>query len=310
MRKTRADARIELVSPFPEVSLPVAWGWIRPVLHLLADDFAMRDIASLFEVAKSIEERGGKTWGVLRSGQLCGWLGFEPVNAVSCFGHAFFAKWAWGKETTDAAVKLALQEIYDLGFEKVTCPVLAANRGIRGLLRRVGMTEEGTLRSHTLCGGKPADLILFGELKAEFTHGNFSGIGRTTGRAEQHDGSADGNTELDANGRIHVDEHADVHGGADRAAGDNVGGTPELHHERAEHDAGDDDRNGRDQQQLQRDRRPSTAKPRQPGIRKRWNKRNGGTANRSRKSGSNGKPVGPVAGSSSAAATPGAGAGD
>ena len=310
MTKLRRSAvSIELISPFPEVSLPAAWGWVKPALRLMADDFAIQNIGGLFEAAASIEAKGGKTWGVLRDGKLCGWLGFEPINKVAGFGHAFFAPWAWGRETTDAAVKLALAEIYAAGFEKVSCPVLAVNRGIRGLLRRIGMREEGRLRGHTLCGGKATDLVLYGELKAEFeTYGDLSGDGRVTGRSEQHDGRADG-----VQHRGDVDQrqqHADVQPVAVGVAGEHGGSTPELHHEGAESHASTDGGDGEYQRDVQGHRRSPAAKPRVSRVRKLGRQRNGGTANGNRPRGSGGRFAKSAPASGDAAAVTSAGAGE
>ena len=300
---------IELASPFPEVSLPAAWLWVKPALRLMADDFAIQDIGGLFEAASSIEAKGGKTWGVLRNGQLCGWLGFEPINKVAGFGHCFFAPWAWGRETTDVAVKLALAEIYAAGWEKVSCPVLAANRGIRGLLRRIGMREEGRLRGHTLSGGKPADLILFGELKAEFeTYGDLSGDGRVTGRSEQHDGRADGvQHSIEQQQRV---EHADVLPVADGHAGDDGRGAATVCDQGTGSDASDDGRNGLDQHDVQGDRRPAPAKSRKSRVRKQRGQRDGGIANGSRPRGSGGRFTSATRNSSAAAAVVGSSGSD
>ena len=300
----RKAVQIELVTPFPEYALPVAWQWVRPALHLLADDFAIRDIDGLFAAAKSIEGNGGKTWGVLRDGRLAGWLGFEPVNKVSGIGHAFFAPWALGRETTDTAVRMALGEIYSLGYEKVSCPVMAANRGIRGLLRRIGMREEGTLRSHTLCGGRPADLVLYGEVKAEF-YGNHDGVGIAPGRTLEHTGGADRHEH--EHGHIERIEHTDVLTDSIGAAGDDGGELVELHQQWAEPHPGDDQRDERDQLDVQGDRRPATAKSVKPRVRKLGSQRNGGTPNGSRKSGRSRRSAKPAPNSSAAAATTSAG---
>ena len=188
-RRRRPDVRVELVTPFPSYALPLAWEWVRPALRQMADDFALQNIEALITAAETMEARGGKTWGVLRNGRLCGWLGFEPVNRISGIGHCFFANWAWGKETTDTAVKLCLAQIFEMGYERVSCPVLAMNRSIRSLMRRVGIREEGTLRSFTMCGGEITDLVMAGQIKAEFSNVNHVGFRSAPGRSERVSGS-------------------------------------------------------------------------------------------------------------------------
>src|SRR5579875_347925 len=83
---------ITLVSPFPEYALPMAWAWVQPALGQMADDFAVRTLEGLLEADCAIRESGGKTWGVVRDGSLCGYLAFHPTNAVSGVGHAFFRR--------------------------------------------------------------------------------------------------------------------------------------------------------------------------------------------------------------------------
>jgi RimJ/RimL family protein N-acetyltransferase len=286
MGKTRrATPKVELVTPFPAYAVPMAWGWVEPSLRLLADDFAMQSIDGLIAAFAAMEERGGKTWGVLRDGRLCGWLGFEPVNKVSGIGHCFFAKWGLGRETTDAAVRLALKEIFALGFERVSCPTLAQNAGVCALLKRVGMSRDAVLKSFTLCGGKLADLLIFGALKAAY--GITDGTGEFAGRVEQHDGRADWIAAGDERKRVF--EHADLHSDANGSPDGDGAGAPELHHERAESDAGDDGGNGCDQQGLRGERKPTRTKPRKPGVRKQRSQRDSGAANRNRESGQRGK---------------------
>lgn len=276
---------IELVSPFPEYALPVAWSWIEGVLPMLADDFALRNPEVLIEAARVIDEKGGKTWGVQRDGRLCGFLTFEPVNEVSGVGHCFFAPWALGRKTTDSAVRLALAAIFDLGYERVSCPVLADNWRVRALLKRVGIQQEGILRSFTKCGGKLADLVMAGITKADFyvtSNGIGRPAGRVDGRLEQHDGGADGDRVEHFIGHHeqcgHQFEHAGIQPDAD---GGPDGGGKQAHkrtQRRDRHDADGDGRHECDQPDVQGDRRSLTAKPRRPRVRKQRSLGHGGAA--------------------------------
>jgi RimJ/RimL family protein N-acetyltransferase len=301
MRLSREAVRIELVTPFPEWALPQAWQWVQPALRLMADDFALQNTQALIDAAASMESRGGRTWGVLRNGRLCGWLGFEPVNKISGVGHCFFAPWAWGRETTDRAVRLCLEEIWAMGYERVSCPVLAHNRSIRGLMKRVGIREEGTLRSFTMSGGKTADLVMAGSVKADY--GDHDSVGGTARGTEQYDSISDGNDQQRGNDqRV---EHADVFADPKWAAGDHSRSAPELHYEGAESHAGDDDRNGQPKHDLQGDRRSPGAKSRKSRVRKLGSEWDGGSPNRSRKSRSGRKSAIAARSRSTAAAAPG-----
>jgi RimJ/RimL family protein N-acetyltransferase len=264
---------ITLISPFPEHYLPVAFSWIEPVLGHLADDFALRNTDALVEQARRMDALGGKTWGVLRGGRLCGWLSFEPVNEVSGVGHCFFSPHALGRKTTDAAVRLCLKEIFALGYERVSCPVLAANWRVRALLKRVGIPEEGCLKSFTKCGGRLADLVIAGITKEDF-YGDHDRPGSAAGRPLEHTSGTDGHERIDhAAIAVRLDDtHVHKH-----AAGSAVGGgecPAERDDERHQHDADGDSGNRPDQPDVQGDRRPAATKPQRKRVRKQRSQRN------------------------------------
>jgi RimJ/RimL family protein N-acetyltransferase len=272
---------IELVTPFPAYALPVAWEWVLPVLPQLADDFALRSTDALIQHASRIDLNGGKTWGVRRAGILCGWLSFEPVNEISGIGHCFFAKWATGRQTTDRAIRLCLEQIFAAGFERVSCPVLATNWRIRALLRRVGIPEEGTLKSFTRCAGRLTDLVMAGITKEDFLHGSHDRARRPAGRALEHNGRADRNPIIQFD-ELPVpigDDHADLQPHSDRAAVVGGSGPAERDDERNRHDSDGHLGNGRDQQDSGGRGNQSPAKPGRKRVRKLGGKRNSRAAN-------------------------------
>lgn len=271
---------ISLISPFPEHMLPAAWGWARPYLRLMADDFAMCTMPKFMELASQIDANGGKTWGCAKDGALFAWVSFEPVNKVSGILHGFSRKQAWGRKNTETALRLVMAHIFSLGYERISHPVLATNVLVRALLRRVGAREEGVLRAFTTCGGKLADLMILGTLKGEF-YGNLDGIGVATGRPEQHASGADGNNVEHGGdgGKLGDIEHAGVQPNADRGAEHDSGGAAERDSERPEHHADGDLGNERDQQHLQGDRGPAPAKPKLKRVRKQRGKRHSSAAN-------------------------------
>jgi RimJ/RimL family protein N-acetyltransferase len=277
---------IELVTPFPAYALPVAWEWVRPVLPQLADDFALRSTDALVQHAERIDANGGKTWGVLRKGVLCGWLSFEPVNEVSGVGHCFFAPWALGRKTTDAAIKLCLEAIFfEHGYARVSCPVLATNWRIRALLRRVGIPEEGILKHFTQCGGRLTDLVMAGITKEDFLHECHDRTGDAAGRSDRRVGERErrgDRNDVEQFDELPVqlgDEHPDLQPHSDRVAVVGGSGAAERDDGRHRHDSDGDLGDGRDQQDGGGNRAKSRAKPGRKRVRKLGSKRNSRAAN-------------------------------
>jgi RimJ/RimL family protein N-acetyltransferase len=271
---------ISVVSPFPEHLLPAAWGWARPYLGVMADDFAMCTQEKFMELAAQIDECGGKTWGCAKNGALFGWVSFEPVNKVSGILHGFSRKEAWGRHNTENALRLVMQDIFTMGYERISHPVLATNTLVRALLRRVGAREEGVLRSFTTCGGKLADLMILGTLKEEF-YGTSNRTGFVTRRIKQHASGAHGNNVEHGNdgGELGDIEHAGVQPDTNRGSEHDGDRAAERNSERAEHHTDGDGGNELDQQHLQGDRGPAPAKPKLKRVRKQRSKRHSSAAN-------------------------------
>ena len=263
----------------------MTWQWAQPFLRFMADDYGLADVDALIKAAETIEARGGKTWGVLRNGRLCGWLGFELANSITGIGHCLFAKWAWGRETTDVAIRMCLAEIFALGYERVSCPFLATNQGIRALLKRVGMRDEGTLRNYTRCGGVVTDMVMTGIVKADFENANGSGstnhggTRRNSGHRGEYERGAYRNAELDLDGHDEWNPDELVFADPDGAAGHDSGRTEQPHHARSGPDTRDDDGHANDQRHVQGNRRQSLAKPGGARVRKQRSQRNRSAAN-------------------------------
>ena len=55
------------------------------------------------------------------------------------------------------------------GMRRMTAQVLAGNRNMRGIHRRLGVPVEGTLREHVLRGdGTTSDVVVYGVLRSEW----------------------------------------------------------------------------------------------------------------------------------------------
>jgi RimJ/RimL family protein N-acetyltransferase len=179
---------VSLVQPFPEYAWPRVWAWCKPFQRFIADDYAPKSMAEF--VDSRIASRWW-TWGIVRDGEICGLMALEPVSPVCALAHIIVRRDAWGHATTGTAARLALAEAFASGLRKVSGMVFADNRMARAMARRMGFREEGMLRSQTMRGGKPADLILYGLTAEEFANGTHGRTGRSTGRVIEHPRGAD-----------------------------------------------------------------------------------------------------------------------
>lgn len=240
----------------------------------------MCTMPKFMELAAQIDQNGGKTWGCARDGMLFGWVSFEPVNGVSGVLHGFSRREAWGRKNTEVALRLVMQDIFSLGYERISHPVLAGNSLVRGLLRRVGAREEGVLRSFTTCGGKLADLMILGTLKGDF-YGSSNGIGVTTGRPLELDSSKDRNDgehgKLD--GQLGGIEHTGIQPDTNGRADGDGDSSAKRDSERPEHHADGNLGNELDQSDVQGNRGSAPAKSKQPRVRKQRSKRHSSAAN-------------------------------
>lgn len=76
----------------------------------------------------------------------------------------------WGRGfATEAARALVSWAFHELGLQRVHACHAAANPASGAVLRKVGMTLEGTQRRHFVKWGQPDDLVLWGILREEFT---------------------------------------------------------------------------------------------------------------------------------------------
>lgn len=159
---------IEIVSPFPDVAVPRLWIWAQAFRSRVADDYAP---STLEEFVRDWERRaaaGRRSWGVERAGELGGMFCYDPITDGVGLVHTVFKKSFWGNETTLAALRIVLAELFDSGIRRVVFQCFADNASTVGLARKVGAVKEGVLRQDTMRGGKPVDVVVLGILKEDF----------------------------------------------------------------------------------------------------------------------------------------------
>lgn len=122
-----------------------------------------------------------------KDGELGGLIVCEPVNPVVGLVHLVFKRSFWGSQTTLTACRSALKVGFESGIAKLCGMVFVDNNAIRGMYHKLGFVEEGHLRSQTLRGGKPVDVVCCGLTKGdwEFKNGTDSGTRSAGGRHEQ-----------------------------------------------------------------------------------------------------------------------------
>jgi RimJ/RimL family protein N-acetyltransferase len=91
------------------------------------------------------------------------------VNRTAEFAILLGDKRHWGQKVGALAGERLLEHGFDrLNLERVYCGTAATNEGMKGLARTLGMTLEGTRRSHLFLDGARVDQMDFGILRSEF----------------------------------------------------------------------------------------------------------------------------------------------
>ncbi len=83
----------------------------------------------------------------------------EPVDLVADVRILIGEKRAWNRGYGREAVALACRFLLtDAGMPKVAAGTLAANKGMLGIMRALGMQEDGVRRRHVMHDGRPIDV--------------------------------------------------------------------------------------------------------------------------------------------------------
>jgi len=160
--------KLHVESPFPFSALPRVWGWIEPFREKLSNDWSPKTLKE-FLAMKSPGWDRKRTWAVYGDGELGGLIEFEKLDPWLGTAHFLLKTEFQGRGLAVAAARIAASDIFaHEGVGKLTFFPLAGSSAIGSLLIHLGAKREGTLEGHTLCGGKPADLWLYGLTKEAF----------------------------------------------------------------------------------------------------------------------------------------------
>jgi RimJ/RimL family protein N-acetyltransferase len=159
--------QIELITPFPFESLPRVWRWIERFRGSVADDFAPKTLSEYVEhMASRWQEE--KTWAIYGDGELGGLIEFQRFNLWLGTAHVLLKPDFHGKGIAVQACRQAVGEMFAQGIGKLEFHVLSGNVAIGSLLSNLGAKREGLQEGHTLSGGEPRDVWVYGLTKKAF----------------------------------------------------------------------------------------------------------------------------------------------
>lgn len=265
---------ISIQEPFPDYAWPLAFEWAESRRIQLADDFFPATIDAFVESSLS---KYSRTFGLWKNEILSGAVAVEWASPVVMTAHIVLSKRLWGVPAEELRQVTALLFDTEASLIRIQAFVPAWNRLAIALALRLGGRVEGTLRSATMRGGKPADAVLVAITREDFfTSVEAPDLSPET-TWEQGKQVVDG-PELrivagrDQRSDIVVDERdvlAQSDGSPEPGGGTAVAGSGSG--ERGNVDAGSDsgrDGGGRpDQQDIERAERPGKQLPRGKGVR-------------------------------------------
>ncbi|NTW42737.1 MAG: GNAT family N-acetyltransferase [Cellulomonadaceae bacterium] len=140
----------------PEVCRYVDWG-----PNTLAQS---RSFINEMVAARADERRTSITWAVTTAGRLVGACSVTTTSEQHRRGALGYvlARAHWGQGYATEAASAVLRFAHDeLGLDRVEATCRPANIASQRVLTRIGMQQEGLLRSHTVIRGRREDSLLF-----------------------------------------------------------------------------------------------------------------------------------------------------
>ncbi|WP_432564961.1 GNAT family N-acetyltransferase [Kineococcus sp. SYSU DK003] len=144
----------------PEVCRHVSWG---PNTVEQTREFLEEMVA-----ASSRDARDSWTWAVTDAGAVLGACSVTVTSREHRRGEMGYvlARSAWGRGyATEAAAAVLAFAWTALGLERVEATCRPGNTASAAVLRRVGMQQEGLLRSHLVIRGRREDSLLFAAVR-------------------------------------------------------------------------------------------------------------------------------------------------
>ena len=157
-----------VTSPFPFEALPRVWSWMRPFREKVSDDFSPQTLPEFLE-AMAAKWESVRSWAVYGDAELGGLITFEQLTPWVGTAHFLLKQQFHARGIAVKAARAAAAEIFEREtIGKLVFYPLAGNLAIGSLLCNIGARREGRLEAHTVCGGKPTDMCVYGLTKREF----------------------------------------------------------------------------------------------------------------------------------------------
>lgn len=141
----------------PEVCRHVQWG---PNSPHETQEFIDENVAA----GPGSDERGNWTWAVTLDGDVLGTCSLWVSNREHARGELGYVlhREHWGRGiTTEAAAAVLEFGLTTVGLARVEATCRPENTGSRRVLEKIGMQQEGHLRSHLVVRGERRDSLLF-----------------------------------------------------------------------------------------------------------------------------------------------------
>lgn len=196
--------KLEVVSPFPVEALPRMWAWTEPFRNRIADDFGPQSIDQYIDW--QFQNPPDLSWAVYGDGELGGMITYFRLSPWVGTAHCLFKKDFQGKGIAPSACRVAIAQMFQTGIGKLIFQPMSGNKAIGSLLIYLGAKREGYLRSHTLVGGQPTNINLYGLLKEEFERNASSSdsSGNRRGELDHRRDSGRPGKDHDANDHAHM----------------------------------------------------------------------------------------------------------
>jgi RimJ/RimL family protein N-acetyltransferase len=126
---------------------------------------ARHTLASCREYVAALPAANGLMWAIVETKEGLGHVGnvncyVDAVHGVADVGILVGERSVWGKGVASEAFAGVTTFCFSrLGVRKVTAGTIAPNVGMLGVMRKLGMVDDGVRRRHLVWNGEPVDVV-------------------------------------------------------------------------------------------------------------------------------------------------------
>ena len=132
--------------------------------------YAREDAVAFLATTAQLDASVHASWAIEFEGHVIGGISLriEHDSNRASLGYGIGQPW-WGRGiTTEAARAVVAYGFETLGLERIFATADARNIASQRVMQHLGMTHEGTLRSHRIARGERVDEVWYGVLRAEW----------------------------------------------------------------------------------------------------------------------------------------------